>query len=169
MVALRTCPPGDLLEQAAAQGERVRQALAGRTVVADTAGAVAAPAEAAEAAAQGSRAMTAPGGVSVVAGPRVGVMASPGAEYVAALWSTWLAGSVAVPLALTHPPAELSYVLRDAGISVVLATDEFAAVLAPLALECGAQLLRLDAMTPKQVRQCQRRATHGGPAVGRQR
>ena len=113
--------------------------------------------------------MTAPGGVSVVAGPRVGVMASPGAEYVAALWSTWLAGSVAVPLALTHPPAELSYVLRDAGISVVLATDEFAAVLAPLALECGAQLLRLDAMTPKQVRQCQRRATHGGPAVGRQR
>jgi len=141
-----------LLEQATMLGERVRQALLAGKAPAESntaAGETAAPGDAPV---QGSRTMTTAHGATVVAGPRVGVMASPGAEYVAALWSTWLAGTVAVPLALTHPPAELSYVLRDAGISVVLATDEFASVLAPLASECGAHLLRLDAMTPKQAR-----------------
>eukprot|EP00775_Hariotina_reticulata_P011812 gene11812-11956_t len=40
--------------------------------------------------------------------------------YVAATWATWMAGGVAVPLAVTHPPHELDYVIRDAGISAVL-------------------------------------------------
>jgi acyl-CoA synthetase (AMP-forming)/AMP-acid ligase II len=142
-----------LLEQATMLGERVRQALlAGKAPAESNTAATGETAVPGDAPVQGSRTMTTAHGATVVAGPRVGVMASPGAEYVAALWSTWLAGTVAVPLALTHPPAELSYVLRDAGISVVLATDEFASVLAPLASECGAHLLRLDTMTPKQAR-----------------
>ena len=85
------------------------------------------------------------------AGARVGVMAQPGAEYVAAMWSAWLSGSVAVPLALSHPPAELSYVLRDAGISVVLATEEFQALLGPLAAEAGAHLLQVATLQPAAV------------------
>jgi len=77
-------------------------------------------------------------------------MAQPGAEYVAALWSTWLSGSIAVPLALSHPPSELDYVLRDAGISVVLATDEFQALLQPLTSEVGARLLHVAPILPGQ-------------------
>jgi acyl-CoA synthetase (AMP-forming)/AMP-acid ligase II len=52
-------------------------------------------------------------------GPRIGVYAEPGAEYVAATWATWKAGGIAVPLAVTHPPHELQYVMQDAGICKV--------------------------------------------------
>ncbi|KAF6260638.1 hypothetical protein COO60DRAFT_1684228 [Scenedesmus sp. NREL 46B-D3] len=41
-------------------------------------------------------------------------------QYVAATWATWMAGGVAVPLAVSHPPQELEYVIRDAGVSAVL-------------------------------------------------
>jgi acyl-CoA synthetase (AMP-forming)/AMP-acid ligase II len=54
-------------------------------------------------------------------GPRVGIYAEPGMQYVAATWATWMAGGVAVPLAVSHPPHELDYVIRDAGISAVRA------------------------------------------------
>jgi malonyl-CoA/methylmalonyl-CoA synthetase len=54
-------------------------------------------------------------------GPRLGVYAAPGPHYVAATWATWLAGGIAVPLAVSHPPHELEYVMRDAGISAVRA------------------------------------------------
>jgi hypothetical protein len=47
-------------------------------------------------------------------GKRVGIMAPPSAEFVGALWGTWLTGAVAVPMALSHPPDELEYVLQDA-------------------------------------------------------
>jgi acyl-CoA synthetase (AMP-forming)/AMP-acid ligase II len=52
-------------------------------------------------------------------GPRVGIYAEPGMQYAAATWATWMAGGVAVPLAVSHPPHELDYVIRDAGISAV--------------------------------------------------
>ncbi len=52
-------------------------------------------------------------------GPRIGVFAAPGHQYVASTWATWMAGGVAVPLAVSHPPAELEYVLQDAGVSAV--------------------------------------------------
>jgi len=37
-------------------------------------------------------------------GPRVAIYAPPGPHYVEATWGTWLAGGIAVPLCLTHPP-----------------------------------------------------------------
>ena len=135
---------GELLEQAGRLAEGVRGAL--RTAPAAAASAAVAGSSPLRTAARGEE----PGALN--AGPRVGVMAQPGPEYVAAMWSAWLAGSVAVPLALSHPPAELLYVLKDAGISVVLATDEFAATLAPLATECGAQVLRVEELKPATVR-----------------
>lgn len=52
-------------------------------------------------------------------GPRIGVYAEPGAGYVAATWASWMAGGIAVPLAVSHPPQELQYVLEDAGVSRV--------------------------------------------------
>jgi hypothetical protein len=144
---------GDLLEQAGRLAEGLRAALR----AAGDASAAAAPPPAAAAPPDASppakqRRTDGSGDGTLAAGARVGVMAPPGPEYVAAMWSAWLTGSVAVPLALSHPPAELSYVLRDAGITVVMTTDEFADVLGPLASECGAQLLRVANMTPRQVR-----------------
>lgn len=52
-------------------------------------------------------------------GPRIGLVAAPGPEYVAATWAIWQAGGIAVPLATSHPARELQYVLEDAGISQV--------------------------------------------------
>jgi acyl-CoA synthetase (AMP-forming)/AMP-acid ligase II len=143
---------GDLLEQAGRLAEGLRVAL--RTAGDTTAAATPPPSATtpAEASPPVKQRRTDGGDGALAAGARVGVMAPPGPEYVAAMWSAWLTGSVAVPLALSHPPAELSYVLRDAGITVVMATDEFADVLGPLASECGAQLLRVADMTPGQVR-----------------
>ena len=45
----------------------------------------------------------------------------PGFEYAAVQRGIWRAGGVAVPLAVSHPPAELEYVIRDSGASVVVA------------------------------------------------
>eukprot|EP00798_Chlamydomonas_sp_ICE-L_P015322 gene15322-21406_t len=53
--------------------------------------------------------------------PRIGLYAQPGVEYVAGTLAIWQAGGIAVPLATSHPPAELSYVFQDAGLSAVLA------------------------------------------------
>lgn len=46
-----------------------------------------------------------------------------------------------VPLALSHPDHELEYVLSDARVKVVLATEEYADRLQPLAEAAGAQLV----------------------------
>ena len=62
--------------------------------------------------------------------------------------------SVAVPLALSHPSAELAYVLADAGISVVMASEEFAPVLRSLLGANGTVLVPLSDMAPGQARCC---------------
>jgi malonyl-CoA/methylmalonyl-CoA synthetase len=59
----------------------------------------------------------------------------------------WRAGGVAVPLAVSHPPAELEYVIRDSGASVVVAGAGFEDVLMPLAKAAKARFVRAaDAM-----------------------
>lgn len=60
---------------------------------------------------------------------RVALLAPAGWHYVACQWGIWRAGGVAVPLATSHPPAELEYVIRDAEAKVVLAHPDFAATL----------------------------------------
>ncbi|MEJ2540037.1 MAG: acyl-CoA synthetase [Gemmatimonadota bacterium] len=45
---------------------------------------------------------------------RVCFLVPPGWEYVRTQWGIWRAGGVAVPLGVSHPPAELAYVLDDA-------------------------------------------------------
>ncbi|KAI8464859.1 MAG: hypothetical protein J3K34DRAFT_380146 [Monoraphidium minutum] len=77
-------------------------------------------------------------------GPRIGVYAEPGFGYVAATWAAWMAGGVAVPLATSHPPSEIDYVLRDAGVSLVLAPESGAAKLADTVHAAGAALHVLD-------------------------
>jgi malonyl-CoA/methylmalonyl-CoA synthetase len=52
---------------------------------------------------------------------RVAFLVPPGFHYVATQWGIWRAGGIAVPLAISHPPAELAHVLDDADPAVVIA------------------------------------------------
>lgn len=55
-----------------------------------------------------------------LSGARVAYLIPPGGSHVAVQLGTWLARGVAVPLAVSHPPPELEYVLADAEPSVVV-------------------------------------------------
>jgi malonyl-CoA/methylmalonyl-CoA synthetase len=81
------------------------------------------------------------GGVADLSGARVAFLAPPGWDYVAVQWGIWRAGGIAVPLAVSHPPAELEYVVRDADAEVVVAHPEFAEVLGPIAERDGRRFL----------------------------
>ncbi len=45
---------------------------------------------------------------------RVAYMVPPGSTHIAVKLGIWLAGGVAVPLCITHPPLEIEHVLNDA-------------------------------------------------------
>jgi malonyl-CoA/methylmalonyl-CoA synthetase len=72
---------------------------------------------------------------------RVAFCVRPGFAYVATLRGIWQAGGVAVPVALSHPAAEMDYVIRDAGASCVIGDPAFEAMLAALARNAGARYL----------------------------
>jgi malonyl-CoA/methylmalonyl-CoA synthetase len=72
---------------------------------------------------------------------RVAFFVPPGFEYVAVQRGIWRAGGVAVPLAVSHPPRELEYVVRDAGAGIVAADPTSAAALAPIAAAAGARFV----------------------------
>ncbi|HEX5727513.1 MAG TPA: acyl-CoA synthetase [Longimicrobiaceae bacterium] len=92
-------------------------------------------------------------GADDLAEARVAFLAPPGWHYVAAQWGIWRAGGVAVPLAVSHPPAELEYVVQDADAAVVLAHPDFAGALRPIA-ESGRRrfLLTTDALAAEAGR-----------------
>ncbi|XP_026408851.1 malonate--CoA ligase-like isoform X2 [Papaver somniferum] len=71
-------------------------------------------------------------------GARVGIVAKPSAELVAGLLGTWLAGGCAVPLALSYPEAELSYVMNDADVSMILSTQDHQVLMESIAAKCSA-------------------------------
>src|SRR3954469_16866368 len=52
---------------------------------------------------------------------RVAFLVPPSFAYAAVQRGIWRAGGVAIPLAASHPPAELDYVIRDSGASIVIA------------------------------------------------
>src|SRR5215510_633741 len=62
---------------------------------------------------------------------RVAFIVPPTFAYAAVQRGIWRAGGVAVPLAVSHPPAELDYVIRDSGAPAVVAHPSFAEVIAP--------------------------------------
>src|SRR5919109_1689983 len=64
---------------------------------------------------------------------RVAFLVTPGFEYAAVQRGIWRAGGVAVPLAVSHPPAELDYVIRDSAASIVVSDPASAAMMMPLA------------------------------------
>ncbi len=72
---------------------------------------------------------------------RVAFLVPPSFAYVAVQRGIWRAGGVAVPLAVSHPAAELDYVIRDAAAAVVVADPAYARTVTPLAAAAGARLL----------------------------
>ena len=56
----------------------------------------------------------------VLAGRRVACLVPPGRTHVALQLGIWTAGAIAVPLAVSHPPRELEYVLDDARPRIVV-------------------------------------------------
>ena len=68
-------------------------------------------------------------GRSDLAEARVAFLAPPGFHHVATQWGIWRAGGIAVPLAVSHPPAELAYVIRDADAEAVVVHADFTAVM----------------------------------------
>jgi malonyl-CoA/methylmalonyl-CoA synthetase len=64
---------------------------------------------------------------------RIAFLAPPGWDHVAVQWGIWRAGGIAVPLAVSHPAAELEYVVADADAAIVVAHPDFADLLRPIA------------------------------------
>ena len=81
---------------------------------------------------------------SDLAEARVAFLAPAGWHYVATQWGIWRAGGVAVPLATSHPPAELEHVIRDSEAEIVVAHPEFAETVRSLDAVKGVRLLRTD-------------------------
>ena len=75
---------------------------------------------------------------------RVAFLTPPGFHYVAIQWGIWRAGGIAVPLAVSHPPAELEYVIRDAEAETVVVHPNFAAVLQAVHLTPGVRTVTTD-------------------------
>jgi malonyl-CoA/methylmalonyl-CoA synthetase len=77
-------------------------------------------------------------------GARAAIFVPPGPEWLAALLGIWEAGGVAVPLAISHPPAELEYALRDSSASMVLIDSGPSPGIERAALSVGIPVVRVD-------------------------
>ncbi len=73
---------------------------------------------------------------------RVAFLVPPSFAHVVVSRAIWLAGGVAVPLATSHPPAELEYVIRDADASIVIGSGRQAESLEAIAAAKGARFIR---------------------------
>jgi malonyl-CoA/methylmalonyl-CoA synthetase len=80
-------------------------------------------------------------GAGDLAEARVCFLVPPSFDYAAVQWGIWQAGGIAVPLAVSHPPAELEYAIGDADAAIVVAAPQFAEVLRPLAEAHGARFV----------------------------
>lgn len=72
---------------------------------------------------------------------RIAFVVTPGFDYVAMQWGIWRAGGIAVPLPLSHPPAELQYLIRNSEAVIVIADADNAAVVEPLATSTGTKFV----------------------------
>jgi malonyl-CoA/methylmalonyl-CoA synthetase len=75
---------------------------------------------------------------------RIAFLTPPGFPYVATQWGIWRAGGIAVPLAVSHPPPELEYVIRDAEVETVVVHADFAAVVQSVHLPPAARTVTTD-------------------------
>jgi malonyl-CoA/methylmalonyl-CoA synthetase len=81
-----------------------------------------------------------------LAGARVCYLVPPGWTYTTVQWAVWRAGGLGVPLATSHPEAELAYVLGDAEPEAVVAHPGLADRVRGIASERGIPLLETPAL-----------------------
>jgi len=72
---------------------------------------------------------------------RICILVPPGWDYVVTLWGIWRAGGVAVPMAISHPPAELAHVIEDVKPEAIIAHPTLFAQINNLADERGLPVL----------------------------
>src|SRR5262245_17144434 len=72
-------------------------------------------------------------GAGDLAEARVAFHIPPGVTWVAVRDGIWRAGGIAVPLAMSHPAAELEYTIRDSGAAILVAAPSSMDLLAPVA------------------------------------
>ena len=72
---------------------------------------------------------------------RVVFLVPPSFDYVATQWAIWRAGGIAVPLCTLHPLPSLQYVIEDTDATILVVSEEYRALLAPLAKERKMRLL----------------------------
>ena len=73
---------------------------------------------------------------------RVAFLVPPSFAFVVVQRGIWRAGGVAVPLAVSHPPAELEHVVRDSEASIVVGSGRQAEALAEIATRHRARFVR---------------------------
>jgi malonyl-CoA/methylmalonyl-CoA synthetase len=73
---------------------------------------------------------------------RVAFLVPPSFAYAVVSRGIWLAGGVAVPLAVSHPAAELEHVIRDSQASIVVGSGRHGAALESIAAAIGARFIR---------------------------
>uniref|UniRef100_A0A8C5KVG0 Malonate--CoA ligase ACSF3, mitochondrial n=1 Tax=Jaculus jaculus TaxID=51337 RepID=A0A8C5KVG0_JACJA len=74
---------------------------------------------------------------------RISFLCSNDVSYVVAQWASWMSGGIAVPLYWKHPEAQLEYFIQDSQSSVVVAGQEYVALLRPVVQRLGVPLLPL--------------------------
>jgi malonyl-CoA/methylmalonyl-CoA synthetase len=83
---------------------------------------------------------------------RVAYLCWPGYPYVTTQWGIWRAGGIAVPLAISHPEAELEHCLDHSGASVIVADPELLPRGRGIAGTRGLRLLTTDRVAAGPVR-----------------
>jgi len=78
---------------------------------------------------------------------RICILVPPGWDYVVTLWGIWRAGGVAVPMAISHPAAELAHVIEDAEPEAIVAHPSLFDRINDLANEYGIPVLESSTLT----------------------
>lgn len=76
-------------------------------------------------------------------GRSVGFLCTPGVSFVVAQWAAWRAGGTCVPLCVSHPPAELDYVIEDSACGVLIGDADFIEAIRSLASAKGRAVLEI--------------------------
>ena len=71
----------------------------------------------------------------------VAYMVEPGFSYVSSQWGIWLAGGIAVPVALAHPLESIKYILQDTGAKTFICSASFTSLLSDFCQEAGVRLI----------------------------
>lgn len=83
----------------------------------------------------------------------VAYMVEPGFAYVSAQWGIWLAGGIAVPVALAHPLDSIKYILEDTGAKTFICSASISSFLSDFCQGLGVKLLIWEEMLESSNKQ----------------